>query len=95
MKLLLAAKTLMMTTLLLAPATLKASGEVAKTYHDVEAAYDNAGAGVHLAGTLTIPDPRVPRSPPAIHHSRDAMACNVGVAVLRIDDRGVGQSTGN
>ncbi|MGE5294203.1 MAG: alpha/beta hydrolase family protein [Solirubrobacterales bacterium] len=115
MKQLLTSTTLMMTTLLLLPAAMtSAQGDSgAKPYHEEQVVYDNAGAGIRLAGTLTIPEghgphPAVllitgsgpqdrdesigPLKPFAV--LADALA-RVGVAALRVDDRGVGQSTGN
>jgi hypothetical protein len=79
--------------------------------HEVE--YDNAGAGVHLTGTLTVPE-EDGRHPVVILISgsgaqdRDEMIfehrpfwvladhlTRKGIAVLRVDDRGVGGSTGD
>jgi len=84
-----------------------------KPYRQEDVSYDNAKGGVHLAGTLTIPEgngpfPAVllitgagpqdrdesigPLKPFAV--TADALAC-AGVASLRVDDRGTGQSTGD
>ena len=85
----------------------------AKPYHEVEVAYDNTKGGIHLEGTLTIPDgqgpfPAVllitgtgpqdrdetigPLKPFAV--IADALA-RAKVAVLRVDDRGTGKSSGD
>jgi pimeloyl-ACP methyl ester carboxylesterase len=114
MKLALKSTTLMMTFLLLPGAMTNAQGDSGvKPYHEEQVVYDNTGAGVRLAGTLTIPEgqgshPAVllitgsgpqdrdesigPLKPFAV--LADALA-RAGIAVLRVDDRGVGQSTGN
>ena len=75
--------------------------------------FENASAGVHLAGTLTIPSsgykvPAVVLLSGSGQQNRDMEFCghqlfwviadyltNNGIAVLRMDDRGVGGSTGN
>lgn len=95
--------------------TPSGAGEAAasKPYHEVEVAYDNTKGGIHLEGTLTVPDgqgpfPAVlmitgmgpqdrdetigPLKPFAV--LADALA-RAGVASLRVDDRGMGKSTGN
>jgi pimeloyl-ACP methyl ester carboxylesterase len=81
-------------------------------YHEEEVAYDNAKAGVRLAGTLTLPRTAGPH--PAVllitgsgPQDRDEALMGhrpflvisdyltrQGIAVLRVDDRGVGKSTG-
>ena len=82
-------------------------------YKSVEVSYENTGAGVKLAGTLTLP-PGAGRSPAAIlitgsgPEDRDETIfghkpfwviadylTRRGIAVLRVDDRGVGGSTGD
>jgi pimeloyl-ACP methyl ester carboxylesterase len=96
-------------------AAQSATGEstASKPYREVEVAYDNTKGGIHLEGTLTIPDgpgpyPAVllitgtgpqdrdetigPLKPFAV--IAEALA-RVGVASLRVDDRGAGKSTGN
>lgn len=95
--------------------TLSSAGvtTTSKPYREVEVAYDNAKGGIHLEGTLTIPDgqgpfPAVllitgtgpqdrdetigPLKPFAV--IADALAWTQ-VAVLRVDDRGAGKSTGD
>jgi hypothetical protein len=82
-------------------------------YAAEEVEFDNADQGVHLAGTLTIPEGDGPF--PAVllisgsgaqdrdetlfeHKPFWVLADHLsrrGVAVLRVDDRGVGKSTGN
>ena len=56
--------TIVAVTLMSLPALAvqSASSEAAasKPYHEVEVAYDNAKGGIHLEGTLTIPDGKGP-----------------------------------
>ena len=77
-------------------------------YESVEVEYDNAAAGVHLAGTLTLPPGEGPhpvallitgsgaqdRDETIMGHKPFAVIADrltrEGVAVLRVDDRGVG-----
>lgn len=82
-------------------------------YREVEASYDNAARpGVHLAGTLTVPDGAGPfpavllitgsgrqdRDETLFEHRPFLVLADHftrrGVAVLRVDDRGAGGSTG-
>lgn len=82
-------------------------------YDEEEITYENGGAGVKLAGTLTIPQSKGPF--PAVilitgsgQQNRDEeifghrpflvladYLTRQGIAVLRVDDRGIGGSTGN
>jgi len=82
-------------------------------YKAEEVAFDNpAAAGVHLAGTLTLPEGAGPfpaailitgsgqqdRDETIMGHKPFAVIADAltrrGIAVLRVDDRGVGKSTG-
>ena len=82
-------------------------------YREEEVSYENTGAGITLAGTLTLPQGEGPF--PAVllitgsgAQNRDETIFNHkpflviadhltrrGIAVLRVDDRGVGGTTGN
>jgi len=82
-------------------------------YQEEEVSYENTGAGITIAGTLTLPQGEGP-FPAALlitgsgAQNRDEMIFNHkpflviadhltrrGIAVLRVDDRGVGGTTGN
>ncbi|NNK49142.1 MAG: alpha/beta fold hydrolase [Gemmatimonadetes bacterium] len=82
-------------------------------YEALEVGFDNPGAGVRLAGTLTIPVGDGPHPAVALisgsgPQDRDGTVfghrpflvladylTRRGIAVLRYDDRGIGESTGN
>ncbi len=83
-------------------------------YHAEEVAFDNpAQSGVHLAGTLTLPEGKGPfpaailitgsgqqdRDETLLGHKPFAVIADYltrrGIAVLRVDDRGAGKSTGD
>ncbi len=82
-------------------------------YIEEEVSYENAAAGITLAGTLTLPRPGGPfpavllisgsgaqdRNETVAGHRPFLILADFltrkGIAVLRVDDRGVGGSTGN
>lgn len=82
-------------------------------YTEEEVVYENKGAGIKLAGTLTLPKSGEPfpavllitgsgpqnRNEEIVGHRPFLVLSDYltrqGIAVLRVDDRGVGKSTGN
>jgi pimeloyl-ACP methyl ester carboxylesterase len=106
------------------PLTLKRAAKVQETrrpqtprkpypYQEIDVAYENAKAGIKLAGSLTLPRSKEPvpaallitgsgaqdRDETIFEHKPFLVLADYltrrGIAVLRVDDRGVGGSTGS
>jgi pimeloyl-ACP methyl ester carboxylesterase len=70
-------------------------------YNEEEVVYKNEKAGIKLAGTLTLPRSKGPFSAVLLitgsgpQDRNESLLTRCGIAVLRVDDREIGGSTGN